>query len=202
MRSKEEAHDYRYFPEPDLVPVEPGDELVDRLRTEIGDLPGARILRIAETLSFYDADVLVTGGLDRLWAAVVDAGADPKEAANVLANQFVATGIDPSAVDAGELAKLVAARAEIPRAAFDEALAKAGEAGFSADPYLAQKVVADTAELDPVIERIIEANPAQAEQYRGGKQGLLGFFVGQVMKETGGGADPRVVNERVRALLG
>jgi len=77
-----------------------------------------------------------------------------------------------------------------------------GETGFSADPYLAQKVVADTAELDPVIERIIEANPAQAEQYRGGKQGLLGFFVGQVMKETGGGADPRVVNERVRALLG
>jgi aspartyl-tRNA(Asn)/glutamyl-tRNA(Gln) amidotransferase subunit B len=202
MRSKEEAQDYRYFPEPDLVPVEPGAELVGHLRTEIGDLPGARILRIAETLSFYDADVLVTGGLDRLWAAVVDAGADPKEAANVLANQFVATGIDPSAVDAGELAKLVAARAEFPRAAFDEALAKAGEAGFSADPYLAQKVVADTAELDPVIERIIEANPAQAEQYRGGKQGLLGFFVGQVMKETGGGADPRVVNERVRALLG
>jgi len=146
--------------------------------------------------------VLVTGGLDRLWAAVVDAGADPKEAANVLANQFVATGIDATAVDAGELAKLVAARAEIPRAAFDEALAKVGETGFSADPYLAQKVVADTAELDPVIERIIEANPAQAEQYRGGKQGLLGFFVGQVMKETGGGADPRVVNERVRALLG
>jgi aspartyl-tRNA(Asn)/glutamyl-tRNA(Gln) amidotransferase subunit B len=202
MRSKEEAQDYRYFPEPDLVPVEPGAELVDRLRTEIGDLPGARILRIADTLSFYDADVLVTGGLDRLWAAVVAVGADPKEAANVLANQFVATGIDPGAVDAGELAKLVAARAEIPRAAFDEALAKVGETGFSADPYLAQKVLADTAELDPIIKRIIEANSAQAEQYRAGKQGLLGFFVGQVMKETGGGADPRVVNERVRALLG
>jgi aspartyl-tRNA(Asn)/glutamyl-tRNA(Gln) amidotransferase subunit B len=202
MRSKEEAQDYRYFPEPDLVPVEPGADLVDRLRTEIGDLPGARILRIAETLSFYDADVLVTGGLDRLWAAVVDAGADPKEAANVLANQFVATGIDATAVDAGELAKLVAARAEIPRAAFDEALAKVGETGFSADPYLAQKVVADTAELDPIIERIIEANPGQAGQYRSGKHGLLGLFVGQVMKETGGSSDPRVVNERVRALLG
>ena len=77
-----------------------------------------------------------------------------------------------------------------------------GSAGFTADPYLEQKVVADTAELDPIIERVIDANPAQAEQYRGGKQGLLGFFVGQVMKETGGGADPRVVNERVRALLG
>ena len=130
MRSKEEAQDYRYFPEPDLVPVHPPDDLVERLRGEIGELPGARIGRIADTLSFYDADVLVTGGLDRLWSAVVDAGADAKEAANVLANQFVATGIAPEAVDAAELAKLVAARGEIPRATFDEALAHVGDAGL------------------------------------------------------------------------
>jgi aspartyl-tRNA(Asn)/glutamyl-tRNA(Gln) amidotransferase subunit B len=201
LRSKEEAQDYRYFPEPDLVPVQPPREVVERLRGEIAELPGARIRRIADTLSFYDADVLVTGGLDRLWSDVVAAGADPKEAANVLANQFVATGIAPDAVDAGELAKLVEARAEIPRAAFDEALAKVGEKGFSAAPYLEQKVVADASELDPVIERIVAAHPDQAAQYRGGKQGLLGFFVGQVMKETGGKADPRVVNERVREKL-
>jgi aspartyl-tRNA(Asn)/glutamyl-tRNA(Gln) amidotransferase subunit B len=201
MRSKEEAQDYRYFPEPDLVPVHPPADLVERLRGEIGELPGARIRRIADTLSFYDADVLVTGGLDRLWSAVVDAGADPKEAANILANQFVATGVAADAVDADELAKLVAARAEIPRAAFDDALAHAGDPGFTAAPYLEQKVVADASELDPVIERVIEANPGQADQYRGGKQGLLGFFVGQVMKETGGAADPRTVNERVRAKL-
>ncbi len=202
MRSKEEAQDYRYFPDPDLVPVHPPAELVEKLRREIGELPGARIKRIADTLSFYDADVLVTGGLDRLWSDVVAEGADAKEAANVLANQFVAAGISPDDVDAGELAKLVAARSEIPRAAFDEALAKVGDAGFSADPYLEQKVVADAGELDPIIERIIEANPSQAEQFRSGKEGLLGFFVGQVMKETGGKADPRVVNERVRAKLG
>jgi aspartyl-tRNA(Asn)/glutamyl-tRNA(Gln) amidotransferase subunit B len=175
--------------------------MVERARAEIGELPGARIRRIAETLSYYDADVLVTGGLDRLWSDVVTAGADSKEAANVLANQFVATGVDPSAVDAGELAKLVAARAEIPRAAFDEALAAVGAQGFSADPYLEQRVVADPSELDPIIDRIIEANPGQAEQYRGGKHGLLGFFVGQVMKETGGAADPRTVNERLREKL-
>jgi aspartyl-tRNA(Asn)/glutamyl-tRNA(Gln) amidotransferase subunit B len=145
--------------------------------------------------------VLVTGGLDRLWSDVVAAGAETKEAANVLANAFVATGIDPTRVDAGELAKLVSARSEIPRATFDEALAKVGDDGFSADPYLEQKVVADTGELDPVIDRIIEANPGQVEQYRGGKEGLLGFFVGQVMKETQGKADPRVVNERIREKL-
>jgi aspartyl-tRNA(Asn)/glutamyl-tRNA(Gln) amidotransferase subunit B len=202
MRSKEEAQDYRYFPEPDLVPVHPPEDVVERLRSEIGELPGARISRVASTLSFYDADVLVTGGLDRLWSDVVAAGADPKEAANVLANQFVATGVGADTANAVELAKLVSARAEIPRAAFAEALAKVGDEGFSAEPYLAQKTVSDAAELDPVIERIIAANPGQAEQYRGGKQGLLGFFVGQVMKETGGKADPRAVNERVREKLG
>jgi aspartyl-tRNA(Asn)/glutamyl-tRNA(Gln) amidotransferase subunit B len=132
----------------------------------------------------------------------VDAGADAKEAANVLANQFVATGIAPEAVSAPELAKLVAARGQIPRATFDEALAHVGDPGFSADPFVAQKAVSEASELDPVIDRVIEANPAQAEQYRGGKQGLLGFFVGQVMKETQGKADARVVNERVREKLG
>jgi aspartyl-tRNA(Asn)/glutamyl-tRNA(Gln) amidotransferase subunit B len=202
LRSKEEAQDYRYFPEPDLVPVHPPAELVDRLRGELRELPSSRLRRIAETLSFYDADVLVTGGLDRLWSGVVAAGADPKETANVLANAFVATGVEPDRVDAGELAKLVSARAEIPRSAFDEALAHSGDPGFSAEPYVAQKAVSDVGELDPVIDAVIAANPGEVEQYRGGKQGLLGFFVGQVMKETGGKADPRVVNDRVRAKLG
>jgi aspartyl-tRNA(Asn)/glutamyl-tRNA(Gln) amidotransferase subunit B len=201
MRSKEEAQDYRYFPEPDLVPVHPPEDVVERMRGEIGELPSARIARIAQTLSFYDADVLVTGGLDRLWSGVVEAGGDPKEAANVLANAFVATGVDPARVDAGELAKLVAARAEIPRAAFDEALARSGDDGFTAQPYLAQKAVSDVSELDPVIDAVLAANPGEVEQYHGGKQGLLGFFVGQVMKETGGAADPRVVSERLREKL-
>jgi aspartyl-tRNA(Asn)/glutamyl-tRNA(Gln) amidotransferase subunit B len=202
MRSKEEAQDYRYFPEPDLVPVHPPDELVERLRSEIGELPGSRIDRLAETLSFYDADVLVTGGLDKLWSDVVAAGADAKESANVLANQFVATGVAPESADAAELAKLVEARASITRAAFDEALAKVGEPGFSAEPYVAQKVVSDSSALDPVIDKVLAANGEQADQYRSGKQGLLGFFVGQVMKEMGGKADPRAVNERVREKLG
>jgi aspartyl-tRNA(Asn)/glutamyl-tRNA(Gln) amidotransferase subunit B len=202
LRSKEEAQDYRYFPEPDLVPVEPPPELVERLRAQVGELPGDRIRRIAATLSYYDADVLVTGGLDRLWAAVVAAGTDPKETANVLANAFVAAGVDPERVDPAELAKLVSARAEIPRGALDEALAHAGDDGFTAAPFLAQKAVGDLAELDPVIDGVIAANPGQAAAYRGGKDGLLGFFIGQVMKQTGGRADPRVVSERVREKLG
>jgi aspartyl-tRNA(Asn)/glutamyl-tRNA(Gln) amidotransferase subunit B len=201
LRSKEEAQDYRYFPEPDLVPVHPPAELVERLRTEIGELPSARIGRIARTLSFYDADVLVTGGLDRLWSAVVDEGVDPKETANVLANAFVATGVDPDRVDAAELAKLVAARSEIRREAFDDALAHLGDDGFAAGPYLGQKTVSDVSALDPVIDEIVAANAGEVAAYRDGKEGLLGFFVGQVMKATGGKADPRVVNERLREKL-
>ena len=201
LRSKEEAQDYRYFPEPDLVPVQPPPGLVAELRSEVRELPSDRIRRIAGTLSFYDADVLVTGGLDRLWSETVAAGADPKEAANVLANAFVATGVDPGDVAPAELAKLVAARAEIPRAVFDEALAHTGDEGFSADPYVSQKAVSDVGALDPVIDAVIAANPGQVEQYRGGKDGLIGFFVGQVMKETGGAADPRIVGERLRDKL-
>ena len=200
-RSKEEADDYRYFPEPDLVPVEPPAELVERLRSELSEPPAARVMRLGSELDLERALVLVTGGLDRLYEATVAAGAERVAASNVIANNLVGAGVDPGAVVAAELAKLVEARARLPRAAFDEAIAKAGDDGFSADPYLAQETVSDASELDPVIDAVIAANPGQVAAFRGGKEGLLGFFVGQVMKETGGGANPRVVSELVRAKL-
>jgi aspartyl-tRNA(Asn)/glutamyl-tRNA(Gln) amidotransferase subunit B len=200
-RAKEEADDYRYFPEPDLVPVEPPAELVERLRAELPELPGARIRRIEGLLDLERALVLVTGGLDRLWQATVDEGGEPVAVANVVANNLVGAGVDPATVDAAELARLVDARERIPRKAFDEAIARSGDPGFTADPYLAQETVSDTAALEPLVERVIAASPGQVEAYRGGKTGLLGFFVGQVMKETGGQADPRVVSELVRSRL-
>ena len=201
-RSKEEADDYRYFPEPDLVPVEPPAELVDALRAEVPESPAARIRRIEPALDLDRATVLVTGGLDRLWDETVAAGADGVAAANVIANTLVGAGVDPGDVTAAELAKLVDARERIPRGAFDEAISKLAEPGFSAEPYLAQESVSDTDELGPLVDRILEANPGQVAAYRGGKEGLLGFFVGQVMKETQGKANPRVVNDLVREKLG
>jgi aspartyl-tRNA(Asn)/glutamyl-tRNA(Gln) amidotransferase subunit B len=198
-RSKEEADDYRYFPEPDLVPVEPPAELVERLRAELPELPAARIRRLEAELDLDRATVLVTGGLDRLYESTVAAGADRLAAANLIANRLAGTRGD--GVDPAELAKLVQARERIPRDALDEALGKLGEPGFSAEPYLAQEAVSDTAELEPIVARIIEENPGQAAAYRGGKEGLLGFFVGQVMKETQGKANPRVVNDLVRERL-
>ena len=193
-RSKEEADDYRYFPEPDLVPVEPAAELVDAIRAELPESPAARIRRIEPALDLERATVLVTGGLDRLWDETVADGADAIEAANVIANTVVGAGVDPTAVPAGELAKLVEARERIPRAAFDEAITKLAEPGFSADPYVEQEAVSDAGELGPIVDRILEENPGQVAAYRGGKEGLLGFFVGQVMKETGGKANARVVS--------
>ena len=200
-RSKEEADDYRYFPEPDLVPVEPSCVLVDALRSEVPESPAARIRRIEPALDLERATVLVTGGLDVLWDGTVAAGADGVAAANVIANTLVGAGVDPGAAPAAELAKLVDARERIPRAAFDEAISKLAEPGFSADPYLVQDALSDTDELGPIVDRILEANPGQVEAYRGGKEGLLGFFVGQVMKETQGTADARVVNDLVREKL-
>jgi aspartyl-tRNA(Asn)/glutamyl-tRNA(Gln) amidotransferase subunit B len=200
-RSKEEADDYRYFPEPDLVPVEPPRELVVALRAQLPETPADRIRRIEPALDLERATVLVTGGLDGLWDATVAAGADRVAAANVIANALVGAGVDPSAVPAAELAKLVEARERIPRAAFDEAISKLAEPGFSADPYLAQEAVTDTAELEPIVERVLAENPDQVAAYRGGKEGLLGFFVGQVMKETQGKANPRVVSDLVRERL-
>jgi aspartyl-tRNA(Asn)/glutamyl-tRNA(Gln) amidotransferase subunit B len=200
-RTKEEADDYRYFPEPDLVPVEPPMELVERLRGELPELPATRIRRIERELDLERALVLVSGGLDHLWEQTVAAGADRVAAANVIANNVVGAGVDAAGVNPPELAKLVEARDRIPRSAFDEAIGKLGEPDFSAEPYLEQEAVSDTAALEPVIDRVLAANTAQVDAYRNGKEGLLGFFVGQVMQELQGKANARIVNELVRKKL-
>ncbi len=204
LRTKEEAQDYRYFPEPDLVPIEPSPELVERARAAVGELPGERIRRFERehALPFYDAEVLNgSAALARLFERVVEAGAEAKAASNVLMNQFAATGVDPAAVDAPELAKLIAARDRIPRQAFSEALAASGNGSFSADVYLREAAIGDAAALEPLVDRVLAAHESQVAAYRAGKEGLLGFFVGQVMRETQGKADARVVNQLVREKL-
>jgi aspartyl-tRNA(Asn)/glutamyl-tRNA(Gln) amidotransferase subunit B len=198
LRTKEEAHDYRYFPEPDLVPVEPPPALVEAMRAEIGELPGARIRRVEQEVGFDLALGLVTSGRDDLYERVPG---DRRAVANVLMNQFAATGVDPAAANPEELGKLIEARDRIPRAAFDEALAASGNGEFSAERYLAETTISDEAELDPILERVLAANEPQVASFKAGKEGVLGYLVGQVMKETRGKANPRVVNERLRERL-
>jgi aspartyl-tRNA(Asn)/glutamyl-tRNA(Gln) amidotransferase subunit B len=198
LRSKEEAQDYRYLPEPDLVPLEPDRELVERLRGGLTEAPWARIERLKSEIGFTLAEGLVTGGRDDLFARTPG---DREAVANVLMNELAAAGVDPAAVNGEELGKVIARRSEIPRGAFTEALAASGSEGFSAERYLAETAIADVGELDPVIDRILSEHESQVAAYRSGKEGLLGFFVGQVMKETGGKASPQVVNERLREKL-
>jgi len=203
-RRKEEADDYRYFPEPDLVPVEPEAAVVERLRTEVPELPGARIRRFEQQygLSYYDAAVLNgSSALAALYEQVALDGIDAKAASNVLMNDFVASGVDAAAVNGAELAKLIAARSTLPRDTFTRALAESADPEFRAETYLGDALVADTDELEPLVVRILADNPGQVAAYKGGKEGLLGFFVGQVMKETQGKADPKIVNELLRKKL-
>jgi aspartyl-tRNA(Asn)/glutamyl-tRNA(Gln) amidotransferase subunit B len=199
-RSKEEAEDYRYFPEPDLVPVEPGGQLVERARAAVQELPGARISRIATDVGFDSAEGLVMSGRDRLYERFVARGLGPVVAANATMNEIASAGVDPDRVS-DELVEVIANRHTIPREVFTSAISASASPDFSAKPYLEQGVVTESAELEPVIDAILAANPDQVEAFRGGKEGLLGFFVGQVMKETGGKADPRAVNELLRAKL-
>ncbi len=196
-RSKEEADDYRYFPEPDLVPLEPERELVERVQAELPELPGARVRRLEDAVGYEIAWELVTTGRDEEYDKLAAAGVEPRVAANVVRNE--AAGI--AVAEPGELAKVIGVRDQLPREVYLEAVKASGSPSFSADPYLARTSVTDEAELEPIVERILAANPEQVAAYRGGKQGLLGFFVGQVMKETNGKANPKVVSELVRERL-
>jgi len=195
-RTKEEADDYRYFPEPDLVPLAPRPEVVDRLRADLPDLPAARIARHAQGLGAADAWALVTTERDAAYAALVAQGVGEREAFSFAMNQPI-----PDGANFAELAKVVKAARDLTREALTAAVAASAEPGFTADTYLAQTAVSDTAELEPLVDAVLAANPGQVEAYKGGKEGLLGYFVGQVMKETGGKANPKVVNELLREKL-
>jgi aspartyl-tRNA(Asn)/glutamyl-tRNA(Gln) amidotransferase subunit B len=196
-RSKEEAEDYRYFPEPDLVPLEPESALVERVRGELPELPAARIERLAEVLDHELAYELVMAGLDELYDRVVAAGAEPRDVANVLMNDFIRLGAKPAETDPAVLAELIKTRDRIPRETFDEGVVT-GKFELSA----VETMITDASQLDPVIDAILAANPGQVAAYQGGKEGLLGFFVGQVMKETTGKANPKVVSDLLREKLG
>ncbi len=198
LRTKEEAQDYRYFPEPDLVPLAPSRELVERMREEVPEAPGSRIRRLEEELDFGLAEGLVTSRRDELYSGTPG---DRRVVANVLMNELAATGIDPAAVSAEELGKLIEARDRIPREAFMNGLAASASDSFTAADYLGEELIGDTGELDPVIDRVLAAHPEQVASYKAGKEGLLGFLIGQVMRETQGKADPKVVNELLREKL-
>jgi aspartyl-tRNA(Asn)/glutamyl-tRNA(Gln) amidotransferase subunit B len=193
-RSKEEADDYRYFPEPDLVPVVPPGELVERLRGELPELPGARIARLAREIEAERAIELVMTGNDWKAELLAAEGLSLATASAVAMNRG-----DFLPENAAALAAIL--QANVTREALDDAFAAAATRTIAAEDYLAQAALGDESELAPIVDAVLAANPGQVETYRGGKEGVLGFFVGQVMKETGGKADPKVVNKLLREKL-
>ena len=215
LRSKEEAHDYRYLPEPDLVPVAPDPEWVAQLRAGLPELPIAQRRRWARDLgiSFEDAEVLSeTPELGAYFEAVA-ARADAKAAANWVRGELRAQlrelGQEPweSRVTPEHLADIIALiddrTLSVPLA--KEVLAEVIAGGAAPADVVAEKglgQISDEGELVALVERLLEENPAQAAQLREGKDRLVGFVVGQAMKATGGRADPARVGELVRERSG
>jgi aspartyl-tRNA(Asn)/glutamyl-tRNA(Gln) amidotransferase subunit B len=215
LRSKEEAHDYRYFPEPDLVPLEVDPEWLEQLRATQPELPAARVARFIDRygLSRADAGVLGTSGaLAAFYEEVVAGGAGAKPAANWVMGEYLAhlnaAGLEAghghvTAVRLARLVKLVEEGA-VSTSAAKEVFALMIEKRAEPETIVDERglgQISDTAELEAVVAQVVAANPAQVEQYRGGKQQVLGFFVGQVMKASGGRANPQVVSDLLRRAL-
>ena len=216
MRSKEEAHDYRYFPEPDLPPLRVSQEEVDAIKAGMPELPGQLRQRFETEfgLSPYDADVLSqTRELSGWYESLVAAHpADPKRCANWMANELLGRlkeagkDIATSPVSAEMLAGLLDRIADntISGKIAKDVLDAMMESGKDADAIIEEKglkQVSDSGAIDTIIKEIMDANPEQVEGYRGGKDKLFGFFVGQVMKASKGQANPAMVNQRLKALL-
>jgi aspartyl-tRNA(Asn)/glutamyl-tRNA(Gln) amidotransferase subunit B len=218
QRSKEEANDYRYFPEPDLPPLRPSAAWVEELRTALPELPAARRSRYVEQLglSVYDAGVLTADvTLADYFDAVVGAGVSPKAAANWvtgefsrLLNQHAAEGLRASGVALRPegLAELIGEveGGRVSATNAKEVLARTFVSGESPlDVIRAEGLaqVSDAGLIGREVSAVLDEFPSQVAEYRGGKQQIYGFLVGQVMKRTAGRADARLVNEELRRQL-
>jgi len=215
MRGKEQAHDYRYFPDPDLLPLEITPALIDAVRDELPELPDARAERFRRDhdLSAYDAGVL-TGSreLADYYEAVVAAAGDAKLSANWVMGELSGAlnkeGLDitRSPIDAATLAGLLlrirdeTISGKIAKEVFEAIWDGEGDADTVINDRGLRQVT-DNAAIDAMVEEVIAANPEQLEQYRAGKTKLMGFFVGQVMKASGGKANPQQVNEILKRRL-
>ncbi|MBA3670145.1 MAG: Asp-tRNA(Asn)/Glu-tRNA(Gln) amidotransferase subunit GatB, partial [Sphingomonas sp.] len=215
LRSKEDAHDYRYFPDPDLLPLELDDAFLADCRASLPELPDAKRKRFEGLgMSPYNAAVLTAEVETARWFdQLLDAGADPKPAANwVVAELFGALNrlgrsIDDSPVTPAHVAELLGLVADgtisgtISKKVFEILLEHGGSpAEIVAREGLRQ--TSDTGEIDSRINEILAANADKVEQYRAGKEALFGFFVGQVMKVMQGKANPQLVNQQLKAKLG
>jgi aspartyl-tRNA(Asn)/glutamyl-tRNA(Gln) amidotransferase subunit B len=214
MRSKEEAHDYRYFPDPDLLPLEFDDAFIERIRADLPELPDDKKARFINDLglSAYDAGILVGEKEVADYFEAVAAGRDAKLAANwvigELFGQLNRTGksLADNPVDANALGELIdlikdgKINNRIAKEVFEE-MFDTGEKAADIVDKKGLTQVSDTGAIEAAIDAVIAANPDKVAEYRSGKDKLFGFFMGQVMKATQGKANPAVVTEILKPKL-
>ncbi|MDW8130905.1 MAG: Asp-tRNA(Asn)/Glu-tRNA(Gln) amidotransferase subunit GatB [Bryobacterales bacterium] len=216
MRTKEHAHDYRYFPEPDLLPLRISQAWLERIRASMPELPAQKRARFVEQygLREYDAQVLtLSRALSDYFERAAAASRDPRAVANWVMGDLLgalkAEGkeIGESPVQPEQLAELVdlIATGEITGKLAKEIFSKMFATGDSARAIIEReglRQISDAETLARIVDEILAANPKQVELYKGGKSGVLGFFVGQVMKATRGQANPQLVNQLLKEKLG
>ena len=213
MRSKEHAHDYRYFPEPDLVPLRVSDAWLAQIRESMTELPAGKRGRFIDSygLREYDAQVLTASQpLSDYFENAAKVSGDPRSTANWVTGELLGAlqgrDIAESPVTASHLGELVGliAKGEISGKLAKEIFAKMIETGDAPRVVMDReglKQISDTGALAMIVEDVIAANPKQVEQYKSGKTAVLGFLVGQVMKASKGQANPAAVNEMLRGKL-
>ncbi len=215
MRSKEHAHDYRYFPEPDLVPLRVSEAWRERVRAAMPELPAARRARFIESygLREYDAQVLTsTRAMSDYFEKVAATSGDARAAANWVMGDLAAMlkaenrEIADSPLSAENLGRLVAmiAQGKISGKMAKEIFAKMFASNETPEAIVEREglsQISDEGALVKIIDEVIAANPKQLEQYRSGKSTVMGFFVGQVMKASRGQADPAAVNRLLKEKL-
>jgi aspartyl-tRNA(Asn)/glutamyl-tRNA(Gln) amidotransferase subunit B len=214
MRSKEDAHDYRYFPDPDLLPLDLDPAFVEALKKTLPELPDARKERFMRDygLGAYDASVLVADRETGDYFDTVAKGRDAKIAANWITGDLFGRlnkeeiGIADSPVSAEALGGLLDLIADdtisgrIAKEVFDE-MWETGKDAAAIVEAKGLKQITDTGEIEAIVDQVIADNPDNAAEVRGGNQKAIGWFVGQVMQKTGGKANPKAVNELLRAKL-
>lgn len=212
MRVKEGSSDYRYFPEPDLTPIEVSDEQLQKWRSQLPELPAQKRHRYESELglSAYDARVLTEDRSDsEYFEATIAAGANPKQAANWITQDITAylnkqkLRITDLALTPKNLAKTITL-IDLGTISNKQAKDKLPDLlnGSSPDEiFKGEEKISDLSVLEPIIDAVIAANPKELEKYRSGKTNLKGFFVGQVLKQTGGRADPKLTNDLVEKKL-
>ncbi|MEP0857816.1 Asp-tRNA(Asn)/Glu-tRNA(Gln) amidotransferase subunit GatB [Trichocoleus sp. DQ-U1] len=215
MRKKEGSSDYRYFPEPDLTPIQVSAEQLSKWKSELPELPAQKRHRYESELglSAYDARVLTDDrSVSEYFEAAVSAKANPKQAANWVMGDISAylntakLNIAEIALKPQILAELISLiedgtiSGKIAKEILPELLSKGGSAKELVESK-GVKQISDKGELEKIINEVLAANPKELEQYRSGKTKLLGFFVGQVMKQTGGQADPKLTNQMMAKKL-